>query len=48
MLSNILGGVGFFLLGMTLLSEWLKSFAGDSLRKALLAFTRRPVTFLNP
>jgi phosphate:Na+ symporter len=44
MLSNILGGVGLFLLGMTLMTEGLKSFAGDSLRKALLAFTRRPVT----
>jgi phosphate:Na+ symporter len=43
-LSNVLGGVGLFLLGMTLMSEGLKSFAGDSLRKALLSFTRRPVT----
>lgn len=44
MLSHILGGVGLFLLGMTLMSEGLKSFAGDSLRQALLAFTRRPIT----
>jgi phosphate:Na+ symporter len=44
MLSNIFGGVGLFLLGMTLMTEGLKSFAGDSLRKALLAFTRRPFT----
>jgi phosphate:Na+ symporter len=43
-LSNILGGIGLFLLGMTLMSEGLKSFAGDSLRKALLSFTRRPIT----
>ncbi len=44
LLSNILGGVGLFLLGMTLMTEGLKSFAGDSLRKALLSFTRRPVS----
>lgn len=43
-ISNLLGGIGLFLLGMTLLSDGLKSFAGDSLRRALLAFTRRPVT----
>lgn len=43
-LSNILGGIGLFLLGMTLMSEGLKSFAGDSLRKSLLLFTRRPIT----
>lgn len=42
--SNLLGGIGMFLLGMTLMSDGLKSFAGDSLRKALLTFTRRPVT----
>ncbi len=44
MLSNILGGIGLFLLGMTLMTDGLKSFAGDSLRKALLSFTRRPIT----
>ena len=43
-LSNVLGGLGLFLLGMSLMSEGLKSFAGDSLRKALLTFTSRPVT----
>jgi len=42
--SNLLGGIGMFLLGMTLMSDGLKSFAGDSLRKALLTFTRRPIT----
>ena len=42
--SNLLGGLGMFLLGMTLMSDSLKSFAGDSLRSALLAFTRRPIT----
>ena len=44
LISNCLGGLGMFLLGMTLMSDSLKSFAGDSLRTALLKFTRRPVT----
>lgn len=44
MLISLFGGVGLFLLGMTLLTEGLKSFAGDSLRQALLRFTNRPVT----
>lgn len=43
-LSYVLGGLGVFLLGMSLMSDGLKSFAGDSLRSALLAFTSRPVT----
>lgn len=43
-ISHLFGGLGMLLLGMTLMSEGLKSFAGDSLRKALLAFTGRPVT----
>jgi phosphate:Na+ symporter len=38
----LLGGIGLFLLGMTLLTDGLKSFAGDSLRKALVRFTDRP------
>ncbi len=44
MLVSLIGGIGLFLLGMTLLTEGLKSFAGDSLRRALLRFTGRPVT----
>ncbi len=44
LISNCLGGLGMFLLGMTLMSDSLKNFAGDSLRTALLKFTRRPVT----
>ena len=42
--SNLIGGIGLFLLGMSLLGEGLKSFAGDSLRTALISFTSRPVT----
>ena len=40
---RLVGGVGLFLLGMTLLADGLKSFAGDALRRALLRFTGRPV-----
>lgn len=40
---RLLGGVGLFLLGMSLLSDGLKSFAGDALRRALVRFTGRPV-----
>jgi len=39
---SLIGGVGMFLLGMMLLSDGLKSFAGDSLRRALLRFTAKP------
>jgi len=41
--SHLLGGLGLFLLGMSLMSDGLKSFAGDSLRRTLLAFTSRPI-----
>ena len=44
MLFLLIGGIGLFLLGMILLTDGLKSFAGDSLRLALLRFTGRPVT----
>ena len=40
---QLLGGIGLFLIGMTLLSEGLTAFAGDSLRRALLRFTGTPV-----
>jgi phosphate:Na+ symporter len=37
------GGIGLFLLGMVLLSDGLKAFAGDALRSALIRFTGRPL-----
>lgn len=37
------GGLGLFLIGMTLLSEGLVAFAGGSLQRVLLAFTGRPI-----
>lgn len=42
MVVLIVGGIGLFLLGMLLLTDGLKTFAGDSLRRALLRFTGRP------
>jgi phosphate:Na+ symporter len=35
MIVRLVGGVGLFLLGMALLTDGLKSFAGDALRQAL-------------
>ncbi|PKM82865.1 MAG: Na+/Picotransporter [Firmicutes bacterium HGW-Firmicutes-14] len=37
--SNVLGGIGVFLLGMTLLANGLKALAGDALRRGLSRFT---------
>lgn len=42
MLFELIGGIGLFLMGMVLLSEGLKTFAGDRLRQALVRFTGRP------
>lgn len=42
LIPKLLGGVGLFLLGMGLLTEGAKGFAGDSLRAALLRFTGAP------
>lgn len=39
---RLAGGIGLFLLGMSLLSDGLKAFAGDALRQALVRFTGRP------
>lgn len=43
MAFELLGGVGLFLLGMVLLTEGLKAFAGDALRQALMRFTGSPL-----
>lgn len=42
-LYTLFGGIGLFLLGMTLLTDGLKAFAADRLRLALMRFTGRPV-----
>ena len=41
-LFNAAGGLGLFLLGMGLMTEALRSLAGNRLRQALLRFTRSP------
>lgn len=40
----IVGGIGIFLLGMTLMTDGLRTLAGDSLRKALSRFTGGPLS----
>ncbi len=46
MLTNLIGGIGLFLIGMVLLTEGLKSAAGDGLKRALVRFTGGPVRSL--
>lgn len=41
---DVAGGIGLFLLGMSLMSEGLRSLAGESVRTALVRFTRSPVS----
>src|SRR5690606_16834294 len=41
---DVAGGIGLFLLGMSLMSEGLRSLAGKSVRKALIRFTRSRVS----
>ena len=43
-LLQVLGGLGLFLLGMTLMTDGLKALAGGSLRNALARFTRSPTS----
>ncbi|MDP3498557.1 MAG: Na/Pi symporter [Candidatus Nitrotoga sp.] len=40
---QLLGGIGLFLMGMVLLTDGLKAFAGDALGAALVRFTGTPV-----
>lgn len=44
MIITIFGGIGLFLLGMVLLTEGLKTAAGDTMRRILSRFTGGPVT----
>lgn len=46
MIGTIVGGIGLFLLGMILMTEGLKSLAGDALRSVLERFVRGPVSGL--
>lgn len=43
LIFQLLGGIGLFLMGMVLLTDGLKSFAGESLKRALVKFTGTPV-----
>jgi phosphate:Na+ symporter len=38
------GGLGLFLIGMTIMTEGLRELAGDTIRSALMRFTSSPVT----
>jgi phosphate:Na+ symporter len=46
MLFQLLGGIGLFLMGMILLTDGLKAFAGEALRKTLIRFTGSPLKAL--
>jgi phosphate:Na+ symporter len=39
---KLIGGIGLFLMGMVLLTDGLKAFAGDALRRWLIRFTGTP------
>lgn len=40
---KLIGGIGLFLMGMVLLTDGLKAFAGNSIRHALMRFTGTPI-----
>jgi phosphate:Na+ symporter len=42
MVFMLVGGIGLFLMGMVLLTDGLKAFAGDALRRGLVQFTGTP------
>ncbi|MCL4800311.1 MAG: Na/Pi symporter [Burkholderiales bacterium] len=42
MVFQLLGGIGLFLMGMVLLTDGLKAYAGEALREALVRFTGTP------
>ncbi len=44
MVVNLMGGLGLFLLGMTLMTDGLKSLAGGALRDLLMRFVRGPIS----
>ncbi len=46
MIFTLIGGIGLFLLGMTLLTDGLKAVAGGALRKVLSRFVQGPLTAL--
>ena len=42
LIFKLVGGIGMFLMGMALLTDGVKAFAGDALRRALVKFTGTP------
>jgi phosphate:Na+ symporter len=46
MVTNLLGGIGLFLLGMILMTDGLKALAGDALRQVLDRFVQGPLSAL--
>ena len=43
-LSQVLGGIGIFMIGMIIMTEGLRALAGDRIRKALMHFTKTPTS----
>ncbi|MDQ1362380.1 MAG: phosphate:Na+ symporter, partial [Pseudomonadota bacterium] len=41
---NAIGGLGLFLLGMVIMTDGLRSMAGDAVRNVLMRFTRSPLS----
>lgn len=44
MIVQVLGGVGLFLLGMVIMTDGLKSLAGEAMRSVLIRFTHTPMS----
>ena len=42
--SQMLGGIGIFMVGMIIMTEGLRALAGDRIRKALMRFTKTPTS----
>lgn len=42
--SQMLGGIGIFMVGMIIMTEGLRALAGDRIRKALMHFTKTPIS----
>ena len=42
LIFELLGGIGLFMMGMVMLTDGLKEFSGDALRRALVRFTGTP------
>lgn len=47
MIVSLLGGIGLFLLGMTLLTDGLKAVAGEALKNILSKFVKGPVSAIS-